>query len=294
MTGLPCHLFFGGTMRTVSEKEIVETVKKLFLEANYKIPCDVTNKLIEEKKKQSDELTEGVIDVILRNNDVACKNSLPICQDTGMAVVFVRIGNLVHIDTQRSLQEIIDEGVAKAYAEGYLRMSVVADPLFRNNTKNNTPSIVYTEIASGDKIEITALPKGFGSENMSRIKMFNPTASRDDVIDFIVSAVKDAGANPCPPIVVGVGIGGTFDYSAVLSKKALMRPLDKFNEDEFYAQMEKDALEKVNELGIGVQGLGGPTTALKVNIEKYPTHIAGLPVAVNICCHVMRHKTAII
>lgn len=281
-------------MRTVREIEIIDAVKNLFLEANYKIPGDVTKKLISEKEKQPNELTDGVINVILKNNAIACENSIPICQDTGMAVIFVRMGNSAHIDTNRSLQEIIDEGVAKAYTEGYLRMSVVEDPLFRKNTLNNTPAIVYTEIVAGDKIEITALPKGFGSENMSQIKMFNPTASRDDIIDFILKTVKEAGANPCPPIVVGVGIGGTFDYSAVLSKKALIRPLDEYNEDEFYAQMEKDTLTRINDLGIGVQGLGGPTTALKVNIEKYPTHIAGLPVAVNICCHVVRHKTAII
>ncbi len=278
-------------MKFIEEAEIISAVKKLFIEANYIIPNEVTEKLLEEKSKQKDNLTQGIIDVIMKNNALACKNSCPICQDTGMSVVFVKIGNLVHIKSNRSLQEIINDGVAAAYKEGYLRMSVVEDPLNRINTQNNTPAIIYTEIVNGDKLEITALPKGFGSENMSKIKMFNPTATKNDIIDFIVSVVKDADANPCPPIVVGVGIGGTFDYSAVLSKKALARPINQFNSNPFYAEMEKETLAKINELEIGVQGLGGPTTALKVNIEYYPTHIAGLPVAVNICCHVMRHKT---
>lgn len=281
-------------MRIIKEKQIITAVKKLFMNANCNIPSDITKKLECEAKIQESELAKGVIDVILKNNAIACEKCIPICQDTGMAVLFVKIGNSVHIDSDRSLQEIVDVGVAEAYTEGYLRMSVVADPLHRVNTRNNTPSIVYTEIVAGDKIEITALPKGFGSENMSRIKMFNPTATRDEIIDFIVDTVKVAGANPCPPVVVGVGIGGTFDYCAVLSKKALARSVDSYNADEFYKQIELDALERINKLGIGVQGLGGPTTALKVNVEKYPTHIAGLPVAVNICCHVMRHKTEII
>lgn len=291
MTGLPCHFIFGGKMRTVKEEQIITTVKRLFIDANCNIPSDVTSKLESEVNCQKSELAKGVIDVILKNNAIACKKSIPICQDTGMAVLFVKMGNNVHIESDRSLQEIIDEGVAMAYTDGYLRMSVVNDPLKRVNTKNNTPSIVYTEIVPGDRIEITALPKGFGSENMSKIKMFNPTATRDEIIDFIVDTVKTGGSNPCPPIVVGVGIGGTFDYSAVLSKKALARSLDSYNDDDFYKQIELDALDRINKLGIGVQGLGGPTTALKVNVEKYPTHIAGLPVAVNICCHVMRHKT---
>lgn len=281
-------------MRIVEEKEIIDVVEKLFKDANFNIPNDINAKLESEKAKQNNELAHGVIEVILKNNAIACKNSLPACQDTGMAVLFVKVGNLVHINTSRPFTEIVNEGVAKAYKNGYLRMSVVADPLRRVNTGDNTPAIVYTEIVPGDKIEITALPKGFGSENMSKSKMFNPTATREDIIDFIVSVVKDADANPCPPVVVGVGIGGTFDYSAVLSKKALARSITENNTDEFYAQMEKDALTKINELDIGVQGLGGPTTALKVNIESFPTHIAGLPVSVNICCHVMRHKTAII
>ena len=281
-------------MRIIKEEEIINTVRDLFIEANCKIPDDITNKLLAESKKQESELTHSVIDVILKNNAIACKKCVPICQDTGMAVVFAKIGNSVHIDTNKDFNTLVDEGVAKAYKDAYLRMSVVKDPLQRVNTANNTHSVVYTELVAGDTIEITALPKGFGSENMSKIKMFNPTASRDEIIDFIVEAVKIAGSNPCPPIVVGVGIGGTFDYSAVLSKKALARSVESYNSDDFYKQMEIDALERINKLNIGVQGLGGPTTALKVNIEKYPTHIAGLPVAVNICCHVMRHKTAVI
>ncbi len=281
-------------MRIIEENTIIEAVKSLFIQANCSIPCDITNRLEEEKKKQPNELMSGVIDVILKNNAIACKNCLPICQDTGMAVLFIKVGNLAHINSTRSLQDIVDEGVALAYKEGYLRMSVVGDPLFRKNTSDNTPAVIYTEITAGDQIEITALPKGFGSENMSKIKMFNPTASKDEIIDFIVDTVRDGGSNPCPPIIVGVGIGGTFDYAAVLSKKALARSIDSYNNDDFYKNMEIETLEKINKLGIGVQGLGGPTTALKVNIEKYPTHIAGLPVAVNICCHVMRHKVAVI
>jgi len=281
-------------MRVISEKEIINVVENLFKEANFVIPNDINEKLTSEKEKQKSELAKGVIDVILKNNAIACKNSLPACQDTGMAVLFVKVGNFVHIDTTRSLADIINDGVANAYKNGYLRMSVVSDPLRRINTGDNTPAIVYTEIVPGDKIEMTALPKGFGSENMSKSKMFNPTATREEIIDFIVSVVKDADANPCPPVVVGVGIGGTFDYSAVLSKKALARSITNKNSDEFYAKMEEDALAKINELDIGVQGLGGPTTALKVNIESFPTHIAGLPVSVNVCCHVMRHKTAVI
>ncbi len=281
-------------MRIIKESVITNAIKELFLSANCKIPCDITGKLTSELSKQETELQKGIINIILKNNEIAREKNIPICQDTGMAVLFIKIGNNVHIDTERSLQAIIDDGVRSAYTDGYLRMSVVRDPLIRENTNDNTPSIIYTEIVSGDKIEIIALPKGFGSENMSKIKMFNPTASRDEIIDFIVESVNLAGANPCPPLVVGVGIGGTFDYCAVLAKKALARPIDTDNECNFYARIEKDALEKINRLNIGVQGLGGPTTALKVNIEKYPTHIAGLPVAVNICCHVMRHKQIII
>jgi fumarate hydratase subunit alpha len=282
-------------MRIIKDTEIIEAVEKLFIEANTLIPNDINTKIAEEISKQTSDLSRGVIDTILKNNAVSAQKNIPICQDTGMAVLFIEIGNLVQIDTTySSLQEIVDVGVARAYQNGYLRLSVVADPLRRKNTNDNTPSVLYTDIVAGDKIKITALPKGFGSENMSKNKMFTPNTTRDEIIDFVVDTVKSAGSNPCPPIVVGVGIGGTFDYSAVLAKKALSRSIDDHNDDEFYAQMERDCLEKINMLDIGVQGLGGPTTALAVNIETYPTHIAGLPVSVNISCHVTRHKTTII
>lgn len=281
-------------MRIVEENLIIDEIRNLFISANTVISCDITDALTKEVDKQKDELSRSVVEIILKNNEIAKKDNMPICQDTGMAIVFIKLGNEVHINTQSSLLEIVNEGVRKAYKEGYLRMSVVADPLKRVNTGDNTPAIVYTEIVPGDKIEITALPKGFGSENMSAIKMFNPTATKEEIIDFIVGVVKNAGAKPCPPIIVGVGIGGSFDYCALLSKKALARSVDSSHHDLFYKDMEDEALRKINELGIGVQGLGGPTTALKVNIETYPTHIAGLPVAVNISCHVTRHKTVII
>lgn len=281
-------------MRIISEERIISEVKRLFLEANTVIPPEITKKLKEEQKKQKSELSASLTEIIITNNETAKEKSLPICQDTGMAIVFIKIGNEVHIDSSRPLSEIINDGVRAAYKDGYFRMSVVRDPLIRSNTNDNTPAVIYTEIVQGDKIEITALPKGFGSENMSQIKMFNPTASKEEIINFIAQVVKDGGANPCPPIIVGVGIGGTFDYAAVLAKKALARSISTSHELTFYKEMEDEALDKINALNIGVQGLGGPTTALKVNIETFPTHIAGLPVAVNISCHVTRHKASII
>ena len=281
-------------MRVIKEQQIVETIEKLFWEANTLIPCDVQSKLDECTKNETSEMACDALKIICENNRIAKTNSMPICQDTGMAVVFAKIGMNVKIDSDKDFCEIINEGVRQSYVKNYLRMSVVQDPLFRTNTEDNTPAVVYTELVQGDNIELTALPKGFGSENMSRIKMFNPTASADEIIDFIVETVKIADAKPCPPVVVGVGIGGTFEYSALLSKKALSRPIDTDNKDSFYAEMENTALKRINELGIGAQGFSGNTTALAVNIEKFPTHIAGLPVAVNICCHVMRHKTATI
>lgn len=281
-------------MRVIKKDEIIAAVKKLFIEANTLIPQDVNDKLNECIKEETSEMAKKALEIISENNNIAKTRSLPICQDTGMAIVLANVGMDVFIDADADFNEIIDEGVRQAYTDGYMRMSVVKDPLFRENTNDNTPAIVYTKLVKGDKIELTALPKGFGSENMSRIKMFNPTASKNEIIDFIVETVKIADAKPCPPIVVGVGIGGTFDYSAFLSKKALSRPIDSENGDKYYADMEKEILTRINQLGIGAQGFSGKTTALGVNIEKFPTHIAGLPVAVNICCHVMRHKTCII
>ncbi len=281
-------------MRVINEETIIEKVKRLFIDANTYIPVDVDKCLHECKEREASEMAKKALEIICENNEIAKTTGLPICQDTGMAVVFAKIGMEVKIDSKRSFLEIVNEGVRRAYLDGKLRLSVVEDPLTRKNTNDNTPAIVYVELVQGDKIELTALPKGFGSENMSRIKMFNPTATTGEIIDFIVEIVKIADAKPCPPVVVGVGIGGTFEYSALLSKKALARPISIDNPDKLYSEMEKTALEEINKLNIGAQGFSGTTTALKVNIEKYPTHIAGLPVAVNICCHVVRHKTALI
>ncbi|MBQ9976655.1 MAG: fumarate hydratase [Clostridia bacterium] len=281
-------------MRIIKETEIVEAIEKLFADANVYIPCDVQKCLKQALDNETSDMSRDALRIICENNEIAKERHMPICQDTGMAIVFAKVGMQIHIDSDRDLIEIINEGVRRAYANNYLRMSVVGDPLRRKNTNDNTPAIVYVELVKGDKLELTALPKGFGSENMSRIKMFNPTVSVDDIIDFIVDTVKTADAKPCPPVVVGVGIGGTFDYSAVLSKLALARSVSSSNSDPFYAEMEQTALKRINELGIGVQGFSGNNTAIAVNIEKYPTHIAGLPVAVNICCHVARHKTCII
>ena len=281
-------------MRIIKEKEIVEAIEKLFADANVYIPCDVQECLKQALDSETSDMARDALRIICDNNMIAEERHMPICQDTGMAIVFAKVGMDVHIESDRDLVEIVNEGVRRAYTNNYLRMSVVEDPLKRKNTNDNTPAIVYVELVKGDKLELTALPKGFGSENMSKIKMFNPTASADDIIDFIVDTVKTADAKPCPPVVVGVGIGGTFDYSAVLSKAALSRSVSSCNPDPFYAEMEEKALSKINELGIGAQGFSGNNTAIAVNIEKYPTHIAGLPVAVNICCHVARHKTCVI
>jgi fumarate hydratase subunit alpha len=228
-----------------------------------------------------------------KNLDAAKELDIPICQDTGMAVVFAGIGQDVRI-TGGLFSEAVNEGVREAYTEGDLRFSIVKDPLKRNNTNDNTPAIIHIELIKGEKIEIICVPKGFGSENASKIKMFEPSANENDIINFIVETIKTAGGNPCPPVVAGVGIGGDFEYSAILAKRALTREIGSENSDAFYAAIEKKALEKINETGIGPQGFGGKTTAFAVNIETFPTHIAGLPVAVNICCHVCRHKKIII
>ena len=281
-------------MRVIKETEIVSAVKKLFIDANTIIPDDIALEIDNCELTEKSKMAKMALQIIRENNKIAAEKNMPICQDTGMAIIFAKIGMDVKIDSEKNFSQIIDEGVRQAYRDGFMRMSVVRDPLFRDNTNDNTPAIVYVELIQGDKIEITAVPKGFGSENMSRIKMFNPTATSDDIIDFIVETVKIADAKPCPPVVVGVGIGGTFDYCAILSKKALARSINDDNSNPFYAQMEHDALTRINELKIGAQGFSGDTTALSVKIEQFPTHIAGLPVAVNICCHVARHKTVIL
>lgn len=276
-------------MREIDSSLISEVVARLCIDANYHLPPDMKKQIISSSKEESWETASIILDQIIENFNIADENLQPICQDTGLACVFLSIGQDVHI--KGNLEEAVNEGVRKGYSKGYLRKSVVSDPLKRVNTGDNTPAMIYYDICPGDKLKITVAPKGFGSENMSQIKMLKPSDGIEGVKDFVIKVVEDAGPNPCPPIVVGVGIGGTFDKAAYLAKKALMRPVDQRNSEAFYAELEEELLEKINALGIGPQGFGGKTTALAVNIEKFPTHIAGLPVAVNINCHVTRHMT---
>ena len=276
-------------MREIDSSLISEVVARLCIDANYHLPPDMKKQIISSSKEESWETASIILDQIIENFNIADENLQPICQDTGLACVFLSIGQDVHI--KGNLEDAVNEGVRKGYSKGYLRKSVVSDPLNRVNTGDNTPAMIYYDICPGDKIKITVAPKGFGSENMSQIKMLKPSDGIEGVKDFVIKVVEDAGPNPCPPIVVGVGIGGTFDKAAYLAKKALMRPVDQRNSEDFYAELEEELLEKINALGIGPQGFGGRTTALAVNIEKFPTHIAGLPVAVNINCHVTRHMT---
>lgn len=279
-------------MREISAQKITEVVKKLCIEANCFLPADLKQRIEQSHAEETWPQAKEILERIIENYQIADENARPICQDTGMACVFVTIGQEVHVDGP--LAEAIHEGVRQGYTEGYLRKSVVRDPLDRVNTGDNTPAMIYYDIVPGDVLEITVAPKGFGSENMSQIKMLKPADGLQGVKDFIMKVVEDAGPNPCPPIVVGVGVGGTFDKAAFMAKKALMRSVDERNPDPFWADLEVEMLEKVNELGIGPQGFGGKTTALCVNIEKCPTHIAGLPIAVNINCHVTRHKTEVL
>jgi fumarate hydratase subunit alpha len=278
-------------MREINVAEITKTIRDLCIDANYNLSDDIRNQLLKAKEKETWDIAKGVLDKILINADIAATEKMPMCQDTGMTCVFIEIGQDVHI-VGGSLEEAINKGVAAGYEEGFLRKSVVKDPIDRVNTKDNTPAVIYYDIVSGDKLKITIAPKGFGSENMSQIKMLKPSDGLKGVKEFILKVVKEAGPNPCPPIVVGVGIGGTFDKAANLAKRAAVRSTDKANSNPFYAELEKELTEEINKLGIGPQGFGGRTTALAVNIETYPTHIAGLPVAVNINCHAARHATA--
>lgn len=279
-------------MREIKASLITESVKKLCIDANCHLDNDVKNCICKFHSEETWDQAKEILERIIENYEIADDMNQPVCQDTGVACVFLKIGQDVHIDGD--LTEAVNEGVRQGYDEGYLRKSVVRDPLDRVNTGDNTPAMLYTELVPGDKIEITVAPKGFGSENMSKIAMLRPSDGVEGVKEFVVNAVEAAGPNPCPPIVVGVGIGGTFDKAAYLAKKALLRPLDERNDVEFYRELEEELLEKINALGIGPQGFGGRTTALAVNIEQFPTHIAGLPVAVNINCHVTRHKTEVI
>ena len=278
-------------MRTIQTRQITEAVAELCVKANHFLTPDMEKALASAKESEKSPVGCTVLNQLSENLKIASEDSIPICQDTGMAVVFLEIGQDVHIEGG-DLTEAVNEGVRRGYVDGYLRKSVVSDPLLRENTKDNTPAILHTEIVSGEQMKITVAPKGFGSENMSRIFMLKPADGIEGVKQAILTAVKDAGPNACPPMVVGVGIGGTFEKCAYLAKKALTRDVSLHSDLPHIKALEEEMLEKINKLGIGPAGLGGKTTALAVNINTYPTHIAGLPVAVNICCHVNRHAVA--
>ena len=279
-------------MRTIHASLLTDTIASLCVEANCRLPEDMRRSIENARNEEKWDTARGILDKIIENYNIADEKFVPICQDTGVCCVFLKIGTDVHIEGD--LIEAVNEGVRLGYRDGYLRKSVVGDPLRRVNTGDNTPAMLYTELVPGDKLELTVAPKGFGSENMSKLAMLKPSDGVEGVKDFVVKTVEEAGPNPCPPIVVGVGIGGTFDKAALLAKKALMRSTDERNKDEYYAALEAELLDRINALGIGPQGFGGRTTALAVNIETMPTHIAGLPVAVNINCHVTRHRTVIL
>lgn len=280
-------------MREVDVKLVEQAVRDLCISANKILPADLEKRISACAACESAELPCSIMQSLQENILAAKELDIPVCQDTGMAVVFAEIGQDVHF-VGGGFEDAVNRGVSRGYTEGYLRCSVVADPLRRVNTGDNTPAVIHTRIVDGENVKITVAPKGFGSENMSCLKMFTPAATADDIIDYVVSVAETAGSNPCPPMVLGVGIGGTFEQCALLAKTALCRNVSEKNADEFYASMEEKILEKVNMLDIGPQGFGGKTTALAVAIEARPTHIAGLPVAVNVGCHVTRHKSAVI
>ena len=277
-------------MRKISSDTVTQAVKKMCISANCHIDPAIKDALTSAYNTEKSETGKNVLLNLLKNAEIADKKEVPICQDTGMAVFFVEIGNEVYIEGD-NLEKAIEKGVKEGYADGFLRKSVVNDPLNRTNSGDNTPPVIHYSFTDGDKLKITFAPKGFGSENKSALKMLNPSDGLDGVVDFVLETVEKAGANPCPPIVVGVGIGGTFEKAAQLAKLALTRDINVANENPFYAQLENELLEKINKLGIGPAGFGGTTTALGVNVEYFPTHIAGLPVAVNINCHATRHET---
>ena len=280
-------------MRKLDVSVIRDTVARLCVEANTCLPEDVKAAIRDYQNKEEWAIARDVLDQIVENFQIADRENVPICQDTGMACVFLEVGQEVHF-VGGNLYDAVNEGVRRGYTEGYLRKSVVADPIRRGNTGDNTPAMIHTDIVPGDRVKITVGPKGFGSENMSAVKMLKPSDGLEGVKKFILDTVEAAGPNPCPPMVVGVGIGGTFEKAAYLAKKALMRPLDVRNPDPYYADLEAELLERINVLGIGPQGFGGVTTALGLNIEVLPTHIAGLPCAVNIGCHATRHQTEVL
>lgn len=279
-------------MREIPAELITHAVQAMCVETNCCLPKDVQNAILQARRQEDWADALEILDRLIENYTIAEKNRQPVCQDTGLACVFLEIGQDVHV--QGSIRDAVDEGVRRGYCEGYLRKSCVNDPLFRKNTGDNTPAMLYETLVEGDHIKITVAPKGFGSENMSRIKMLRPSDGVEGVKAFVLDTIERAGSNPCPPVVVGVGLGGTFDKAALLAKQALLRPLNQRSVDAYYARLEQDLLEQINSKGIGPQGYGGHTTALAVNIERMPTHIAGLPCAVNLNCHVTRHQTVVL
>ena len=280
-------------MREITYESIVSAVRDLCIEANCALPCDLKEAIAKAEQAEPSPVGRSILGDLVENYTFAGEKRLPICQDTGMAVVFCQLGQDAHI-TGSLLRDAVNEGVSKGYTEGFLRKSVVRDPIRRVNTDDNTPAVLHVELVEGDQLTITVAPKGFGSENMTSLHMLKPSVTQETIEDTIVRAVSEAGSNPCPPVVVGVGLGGDAELCAILAKKALLRPVDQHNEDPFYAEMEARILEKINRLGIGPQGLGGQTTALAVAINAYPTHIAGLPCCVNLGCHVTRHATKVL
>ncbi len=280
-------------LREIQCEQITKAVRDAVIKANIYLPESLQACIEKNAQTETKPLAKNIFCDMCKNMQAADELQIPVCQDTGMAVIFCEIGQEVHL-VGGDFEAAVNEGVRQGYTEGFLRKSIVSDPLHRVNTNDNTPAVIHTRIVAGDKLTLTVAPKGFGSENMSKMKMFNPTVSPEMIMDFVVDVVRTAGSNPCPPVVVGVGIGGDFEYAAVLSKKALCRDIDKPNADVFYADMEKQLLDRINALGIGCQGFGGDVTALGVNIETFPTHIAGLPVAVNIGCHVTRHVEVVL
>lgn len=280
-------------IRTVQTEIITETIKKMCIEANYSLSSDMVKAMRKAEEKEESVLGKQILAQLQDNLEIAASDMIPICQDTGMAVVFLEVGQDVHFEGG-SFEDAVNEGVRRGYTEGFLRKSVVGDPILRENTKDNTPAVIHTRIVEGDRVKITVAPKGFGSENMSRVFMLKPAEGLEGVKNAILTAVKDAGTNACPPLVVGVGIGGTFEKCALMAKKALTREVGKHSDIPYVRKLEEEMLEKINCLGIGPGGLGGTVTALAVNVNTYPTHIAGLPVAVNICCHVNRHTVCVL
>lgn len=280
-------------VRELQVKEITKLVRRLCMEANYYLPQDIRTSFERGREAEASPLGRTIFDEMIENSDLAREKSVPICQDTGMAIVFVELGQDVHL-VGGDFEEAVNEGVRQGYVEGYLRLSVVSDPIRRVNTNDNTPAVIYCTLVPGDRVQITVAPKGFGSENMSALKMFTPAASTDMIVDFIADACINAGSNPCPPVIIGVGLGGTADKAAVLAKRALLRPVDETHQDPLYREMEAQVLDKVNASGVGPQGLGGTVSALSCAIETFGTHIAGLPCAVNISCHITRHAEGVI